>query len=420
MEYEVPGVGRRRFSLSCLRKWLRLYMIYGKAGLQPRPRRDSGTPRSLSSAEAALLLGYLETHPHLCATVALRQLQKEGKIASDPSSSSLSRLVRATGMERHNRLKLKEVEQNLKFDFESPLECVQADGLYAKQVLDAKGKKRMAVLLAFLDDATRRAVFADFGFSENSLLFERGIKHILFAHGRIGRLYTDHGSAFVSGQTQRILTTLGITLVHSRPGKPAGRGKIERFYRTVREQFLRPLEDQPLVSLEELKIQFHTWLESEYHRNPHRGLNGKTPLEAWVEKAALIIPRDASVDYAQVFLHEASRKVYKDSTITLDGVLYEVPSTLIGERISLFYDPFIPPHRRQLLITHEGRECGLARMVDSYANTKVRRSNLLKDPVIETTPQILDPDPAPPASPLDAGLSATRIRLEQPDTEGKI
>lgn len=415
--YEVPGRGRKTLTVSCLRKWLRLYQQHGKTGLVPHRRCDSGAPRSLSGEEAALLLNHLERHPDWCASVALHTLQNEGKIRSDPSASSLSRLVRAAGLERQKRTRLKDQEQNLKFDFELPLECVQADGLHTVLVPDAKGRKRRAILLAFLDDATRRVVFAGCGFSENSLLFERGIRHIVRAHGRIGRLYTDHGSAFISAQTQRILDTLGITLVHSRPGKPAGRGKIERLWRTVREQFLHPLPIEELKSLEDLEVRFHSWLEREYHRSPHRGLGGMTPLEAWVQKAASIIAADPGVDYEAVFLHEASRKVHKDSTITLDGVLYEVSSTLIGERISVFYDPWIPAARRQLRVVQDGRECGLARVVDSYANTKVHRGYPLKEAVVEGIAKPLLAQPLNRCSPVDAGLSASRIRLHEQRTE---
>jgi putative transposase len=411
--YEVPGRGPKTLTVSCLRKWLRLYQQHGKTGLVPHRRCDHGAPRSLSAEEAALLLNCLEQHPDWCASVALHTLQNEGKIRSDPSASSLSRLVRAAGLERQKRTRLKDQEQNLKFDFELPLECVQADGLHTVLVPDAKGRKRRAVLLAFLDDATRRVVFAGFGFSENSLLFERGIRHTLRAHGRIGRLYADHGSAFISAQTQRILDTLGITLVHSRPGKPAGRGKIERLWRTVREQFLRPLPIEELKSLEDLEVRFHSWLEREYHRSPHRGLGGMTPLEAWVQKAASIIAADPSVDYEAVFLHEANRKVHKDSTITLDGVLYEVSSTLIGERISVFYDPWIPAARRQLRVVQDGHECGLARVVDSYANTKVRRGYPLKEAVVEDIAEPLQSPALNRCSPVDAGLSASRIRLQE-------
>lgn len=417
VEYEVPRLGRRKLTVGCLRKWLRLYLAYGREGLLPHTRCDAGIPRSLSAAEAALFLNYLESRPELNSTVVLRILQKEGKILSEPSSSSLSRLVRAAGLERKKRLTLKQQEQNLKFDFESPLECVQVDGLYTVAVPGHKGKRKQAILLAFLDDATRRVVFSGFDFSENSLMFERGIRHVLMAHGRIGRLYTDHGSAFLSAQTKRILDTFGIILVHSRVRKPAGRGKIERFFRTVREQFLRPLDIGTLKSLEDLELRFHGWLESEYHRNPHRGLNGKTPLEAWVEKANRIIAMDPDIDYMRICFHEVSRKVHKDSTITLDGLLYEVPSILIGERIHVCYDPHLPPDKRTLLIRHQGQECGIARIVDSYANAKVRRNGLFKEPEVE---EINDSDSEPSdskPSPLDAGLSASHIRLEELESE---
>lgn len=414
VEYEVPRRGRRRLTASCLRKWLRLYLRYGKAGLLPQVRRDAGTPRALSPEEAALLLSHLESHPQLCASVALKVLQNEGKIRSCPSTSSLSRLVRAAGMQRQKRLREKQQEETHKFDFSAPLECVQVDGLYTVGVPDAKGRKRQAILMTFLDDATRRVLYAAFAFTENSLVFERGIKHILKAHGKIGQLYADHGAAFLNAQTQRILDTLGIILVHSQVGRPRGRGKIERLHRTIREQFLRPLDPQTLSSLEDLESRFHSWLESEYHRSPHRGLqNNKTPLEAWVENARFIVPLPAGVDLDRLFLHEARRRIYEDSTLTLDGVLYEVPSTLIRERVKLLYDPGVPPLRRRLLVVHDGRECAVARVVDSYANTRVRRGYLLKDPVTQDAPPLEPANPQP--SPLDAGLAASCIRLEPPE-----
>jgi hypothetical protein len=126
---------------------------------------------------------------------------------------------------------------------------------------------------------------------------------------------------------------------------------------------------------------------------------------------------DPSVNYDEVFLHEISRKVYNDCTITLDGILFEVPSTLKGERISLLYDPFIPVERRRLNIRHQGRDCGEARVVDSYANTKVRRSFPQKDIVSDFEPPLLQSESS--TSPVDAGLSASRIRLEGDSKEGQ-
>ena len=192
IDHDVPGIGQRRFSESCIRKWLALYRTHGKAGLQPRARTDAGVSRVMSSAEAALLLNHLESEPHLSATAVLRKLQRSGKIKSQPSSSSLSRLVRSAGLDRERRLRALADTKQLKFDFFSPLECVQADSMYALKIPDEQGRRRYALLLAFLDDATRRVLYADFSFAESSVAFESGIKHILAAHGRIGRLYCDY------------------------------------------------------------------------------------------------------------------------------------------------------------------------------------------------------------------------------------
>ena len=406
--WEVPDRGRRRLSEGCIRKWLTLYRKYGKRGLEPKRRHDAGRPRALTEIEAALLLTHLETRPELPASSVLKKLQNEGKIKSFPSSSSLSRLVRSAGLEREKRLRRSREEQNLKFDFFAPLECVQADCMYAMKVPDEKGKLRHAVLMAFLDDATRRIVYAAFSFSESSLCFEAGIKHILCAHGKIGRLYVDNGASFVGTQTKRILDTLGIVLIHSRPYKPAGRGKIERFFRTAREQFFRVQEPASIPNLTILDARFHSWLESEYHRSPHRGLGKKTPLDAWLEKARHIIPIDPlTLEAEQLFFHQVSRKVYKDSTITLDGVLFEVPSALIGERINLYYNPHLPPQRRRLLINHKGSCLGEARMVDSYANAHVRRGELNQDVLVEQAQQDSK------TTPVNASLAASRLDLRK-------
>lgn len=407
VEHDVPGIaGRRRLSESYLRKWLAVYLKRGKEGLRPRDRRDVGSSRVLSANEAALLLSMLESKPALTASAVLRHLQNEGKIGSSPSKSSLSRLVRSAGMERVRRLHQAEVEKNLKFEFFAPLECVQVDGMYSVSVADEKGKRRQAVLLSFLDDATRRVLYASFAFSESSLAFEAGILHILAAHGRIGKLYVDNGSAFVSSQTQRILDTLGVVLVHSRVGRPAGRGKIERLHRTYRDQFFRLLDVQSIRSLADLEMRFHSWLEIEYHRSSHRGLGDKTPLEAWLEKAHLIIPMDPTVDLQAVFQHQATRKVHKDSTVTVDGALFEVPSTLIGERITVHYSPQLSAQRRRLQIVHNGENLGEARLVDSYANARVRRGGLQQEVQLsEAEP----PSDAAPRRPVDASLAASRV-----------
>ena len=379
LKYRIPYSRRTDISAACIRKWLLLYRKYGKDGLQPKKRKDTGTPRSLQQHEAAIILSTLEQKPQLTATSVVKLLQQDGKISHPVSKSSLSRLVVASGLTRKERMTIRDTEQNLKFNFTYPLESVQVDDLHAFPVPDEKGNKRKAILMAFLDDATRRIVYADFSFTERSLAFETGIKHILKAHGRIEQLYTDNGSPFVSNQTKRILDILRIRNCHSRPGIPKGRGKVERFFRTVRDQFLRPLDEKSITGITDLNIRFHTWLESEYHRSPHRGIDGKSPLDAWLDGAKYIYPVDSSIDIDRAFYHIQQRRVYKDSTFTLDGTLYEAPSILQGRTIKLSYDPL--PLRRRVFIEYNKIDYGESRPVNSFANAHVIRNktnNLFK------------------------------------------
>ncbi|SIQ68820.1 Mu transposase, C-terminal [Alkalispirochaeta americana] len=364
----------------------------------PKIRADQGISRVLSAEEQTAFLEELAQYPKLTAGAVYRKLLEERRISTRISSSSLSRIVVAAGMSRNERLQEAVREKSLKFEFFAPLECVQADCMHGPLVANDTGKREKAILLAFIDDATRRIVYSEFSFTERSMIFEQGLRHILSTHGRIGRVYVDNGATFISSQTKRILDSLQVLLVHSKPGRPQGRGKIERYFRTVRDSFLRPMDTDSLKSLADLNARFHTWLESEYHRNPHRGLNGKTPLEAWLEKAQHIRTIDPTVDLETIFFHEEYRKVHRDSTITIAGTLYEVPSILIGRKVKCRFDP----HRslRRIHITHDGKDFGECRIVNTYDNTRVTRSEV--DPeVFEESSSVEHPN-------VLAGLSASR------------
>lgn len=370
--YEIPYSTRNTITEDCIRKWLTKYKKYGRDALLPKTRTDMGKCRSITEEEADVFFKFFEENPELTAIAAFNKLQKEGKIKSDISTSGLSRMIVARGLTRRERVSASRKEKTLKFNFIYPLECVQADDMHACLVPDDKGNRKKAILIAFIDDATRRIVYANFSFTERSIEFEKGILHILKAHGRIVQLYVDNGSTFVSQQTQRIMDSMGIIISHSRPAIPRGRGKVERYFRTVRDQFLRPLDKESIKGLGDLNARFHTWLESEYHRNPHRGLEGKTPLDVWLSKTKHLIALDPTIDLDAVFRHEVRRKIYNDSTFTLDKLLYEVPSILTGKSVKVLYDPKKPGTRLQVF--YDGLDYGEAKLVDTYANTKVKRN----------------------------------------------
>ena len=406
--YEIPYSNRTRLTVECIKKWYATFKRFGKEGLRPKQRSDKGICRALSAEETAAFLEYLEHNPELTAKAAYRKLRDEGVIRTGISKSALSRLVLSAGLQRQARMHSKDQRQQLKFAFKYPLECVQADLMYAFEVPNEKGKRKRTILLLILDDATRRVVYGAFAFREGSLEFEYGLLHVLLSHGRIGKIFVDNGSAFVSSETLRILSILGIPLIHSRVGYAASRGKVERIFRTIRDGFLRPLDKESVRSLADLNARFHTWLETEYHRSPHRGLGGKTPLEAWLEKAHNIIHLDPTVDLDEIFKHEIRRRVYSDCTFTLDGILYEAPAVLKGKNIKVRFNPF--QAQRTLELVYEKRGYGEARVVDTYANTRVKRTQR-NDPDSGLSPsrQAGRPPKRPQASPTRAALSASNL-----------
>jgi len=370
-QYVIPGSTKTGISSETIRSWATKYRLHGKEGLLPKQREDRGRPRSFKDKEAQAIIEKLEKKPELTVSSVIKKLKKDGVIESKISSSSLSRFITANNLTKKERTKISDDKDQRRFAFEGPLECVQADAMHGFPIPNGKGKKKKAILLAFIDDATRRILYARFDFSEKSLLFEKGISHILKAHGKIGRLYVDNGSTFISNQTKRIVETLGIYIIHSKPYRPQGRGKIERFFRTVRQSFLRLIDEDEVQSLEQLNALFSNWLETEYHRKIHSSL-GVTPLDAWLSKCERIKRMDPFIDIDQIFLHQTTRRVYKDSIVSVYGVAFEVPSVLIGRRVTIIFDPRPPINR--ITVKYEGKDYGEAKQVDLYANTKVKRN----------------------------------------------
>ena len=376
--YTIPFSQKTRITQSCIRKWLVAYRTKGRDVLVPKTRKDKGSCRAIADGEKELILKLLEQKPQMDASSAVRTLIRDGKLSGEISKSSLSRFIRASGFDRATRLHVATRNQVQGFSYEYPLECVQVDDMHSFAVPDHAGKLRTAILIAFLDDATRRVLYSHFSFSENALEFERGILHILRSHGRPRRIYTDNGSTFVSDQTRRILDALGIPLIHSRPGMPKGRGKIERFFRTVRIQFEITLDPASIRSIQDYDMRFRSWLESEYHRQPHSGLGGRTPLDVYLAGTDRIFRVDPTIDLDEVFCHEESRVVANDGTVSVGGIHYEVPSVLIGSKVKLRLNPHadVPA----MAVYRDGIAYGKARRVDVYANARSKRIMDQDDP----------------------------------------
>lgn len=168
------------------------------------------------------------------------------------------------------------------------------------------------------------------------------------------------------------------------------KGKIERFFKTVRAQLLSRLGTADTQSLEALNRRLWGWVEGEYHQTPHHGLDGETPLERWAQSAEQVRFPEPTLDLDDLFLFEAKRKVHKDRTVSLQGVVYEVEAALVGEKVTLRYDPRAPAGRA-LQVWHEGQPVQLAKPVDLYANCFAKRNR----PARTLSPDTSAPEPIP-------------------------
>lgn len=196
---------------------------------------------------------------------------------------------------------------------------------------------RKTYLFAFVDDHSRLIAGHRWGLAEDTLRLEAALRRGLAARGVPKVIYVDNGSPFVSAQLARVCAVLGIRLVHSRPGEPQGRGKIERFFATVRGQFLVEVDTRGVADLDELGSLFTAWVEQVYHRRVHRE-TGQTPLARFMADGIPSVP--SLVELREAFLWSATRTVAKTATVSLAGNRYETDALLVGREVELVFDPF--------------------------------------------------------------------------------
>ncbi len=387
--YTIPGTTRTRVAAETMRHWINDYRRGGFEALYPKPRTDRGKPRRLPAEVAERLITLKTENDALSVRAIIQKAQEEG-IDHPLASSTVHRLFSREGLFDK---KPPDGADRRRFAFKDAGELWMSDVMHGPKVRHGRSRRK-TYLIAFIDDATRVIPFAAFAMAENVQAFLPVFKNALIRRGLPARLYVDNGSAYRSRHLSLVCAKLGVALIHARAFQPAGKGKIERFFRTLRAGWLRHLGDDVLDNLQTLNSSLWAWVEGEYHNSPHRGLEeGRTPLEQWALASADVRYPDATLDLDDLFLFEVKRRVYKDRTVSLNGRVYEVDALLVGQNVILRYDPAAPPSR-PLDVVHDGKPAGKATALDAYANTAVRRTYPARE--IEAD----DPAPEPPPSPL--------------------
>lgn len=338
-----PFGGRVAFSRDTLDRWIRRYRRGGFEALAPSARQP-GTRIDAPVLDMAVALK--KENPGRTAAQVARILK--ASTGWSPSETTLLRLFH-----RHELMGPPVGDASGpavfgRFEAATPNERWVGDALHGPRV---GGRK--TYLFAFLDDRSRLLVGYRFGFAEDTVRLAAALQPALAARGVPQSVYVDNGSAFVDAWLLRACGKLGIRLIHSTPHRPQGRGKIERFFRTVRDQFLVEVPDSSVEDLAEqgltqagalleLNALFTAWVESVYHHRVHSE-TGQTPLARWDEgwQAAGHGPAMPSAQaLTQAFLWSQWRTVTKTATVSLHGNSYEVDPVLVGRKVELVFSPF--------------------------------------------------------------------------------
>jgi putative transposase len=345
-EHTGPFGQRVRISRVTIDRWILVWRRGGFDALLPSAR--SAQPRTAAALLELAAALKREVPARTAAQVRAILLASAG---AAPSQRTLQRhFVR---LELNTRPDGVAPRAFGRFEAAAPNERWTGDALHGPVVAGRK-----TYLFAFIDDHSRALVGYRWGHSEDTVRLEAALRAGLASRGVPRVVYLDNGSAMVSSQLLRALAILGITLTHSKPGQPAGRGKIEKFFRTVREQFLVELAApgalaavEDLVRLNEL---FAGWVETVYHARVHSE-TGQRPLERFLAPGPPSLPTAQMLHEA--FLWSQRRRVTKTATISLHGNRYEVDAALVGRTVEVVFDPF---DLTTLQIRYQGRSMGIA------------------------------------------------------------
>jgi putative transposase len=360
--YEIPHSERTSISVDTLLEWALRYRNGGFEALAPQARQDRGKSRTLTPQLADLIERLKRENPHRTGTTLLRELAlSSGKNAPGVSASTLYRFLKQRGLSEKQLLA---PPAHKKFEAEHSNQIWQSDMLFGPYVPRPGGGKIQAYLHATLDDASRLIPHAQFYLSQGLDACLDCLRQAIAARGLPVRLYVDNAKIYRGQQLARIAASIGILVVHTPPYQPEGRGKIERYFRSVREQFLANLDRKQTLSLEDLNERLWAWIDNAYHRTEHSSL-GTTPLVRWQRDIEHVRQLPPATDLRRLFFHRLNRLVRRDCTFLLQNCYYEAPPQLVGETIQVRFDPL---DAVSVEIYFQGKPQGMARLVDPVIN----------------------------------------------------
>jgi len=364
--------GGKLYAPSTIEAWYYAHRAQGFEALKRRTRKDKGSHKALNAEACEAIAKLRREYPQLKVPVLIRQLLDQGVLSSGTFSlPSVYRFLASQGLDYRTlkRTPTNSVTSGPCKAFECPLsnQLWMADMMFGPSLKLSTGPILHSRLFALIDDCSRLVPHAQYYEGEQLRWFLDCLRQALARRGVPDKLYTDRGKIFLSSHLQIVCANLNIRLLHAKPYAAWSRGKIERFFRTLQDDFQARLVLDPVHTLEELNQRLWRWIESEYHQRPHGGLDNQSPAERFAQRSQALQVLDPQTDWERLFLSRATRRVRLDATISLDGQVWEVPTHLRGQVVELRFDPF---DWKRVEIWHQDHLVALARRCDKQLNSK--------------------------------------------------
>lgn len=365
--YDIPYSNRTRVARATLEKWI---LDYKKAGfkfegLYPQRRIDKGQVRSLSTSIKLAIKELKKESPNLKVPAIINQLKHKKLISADEqiNIATIYRYLRTEELVSVNE----EAKDKRNFEATYPNEIWQSDIMHGPMVR-IENKERKSYLIAILDDHSRYIVHAEFYLAETRENFLDALRQAIIKRGLPQKLYIDNGACYRALHLEQIAAQLGIGITHSRPYTPQGRGKIERWFRYVQENFIAGVAKKDQIEkLDLLNHHFDEWV-SEYNEHRRHGTTGEIPYARYQSGLQCIRPAPAHLlDY---FRQIEFRRVKKDRTVQLRGVLYEAPVQLIEKKVELRFHPEDMSH---VEVFFAEKSYGMISVVNPHVNSQIGR-----------------------------------------------
>jgi transposase InsO family protein len=362
-KWQIPFSEKTRISRGTILRWIRVYTA-GNNDLKtlfPKDRNDQGGQRAMDEETCLALMELRKNLPDATVPRLIEEMEKQKKVTPGITlnNSTVYRFLHHADMMHPKETK----EDRRRFEAELPNDLWQSDVMHGPSV-NVDGRLRKAYLIAIIDDHSRLIVHARFYLSETLSSWLDAFENALARRGLPRKLYVDNGAAFRSKHLAYIAASLAIHLIHARPYTPQGKGKIERFFKTVRTRFLPGCTAGTLKDLNDALDQ---WINDDYHQKKHSS-TGQTPLERFTANMHCL--RTGPQNLKDHFRKVARRTISSDRTITLNGKLYEGPVALIGKRVELLYHE---NDMETLEVKYQGKSYGVIRPVDIHVNCRVKR-----------------------------------------------